>query len=82
MWPAYWISITSIVLLLKNEIAQCTSDLIYHISAFLDSTDIIEELLLLNFYKMPVILFPIKDQFDTQYVYEAEYNIAIKAIVF
>lgn len=31
---------------------------------------------------MPVILFLIKDQFDTWYVYETEYNIAIKVIVF
>lgn len=31
---------------------------------------------------MHVILFPIKDQFDTQYVYKTEYNIAIKVIVF
>ena len=41
-----------------------------------------EELLLLNFYKIHVILFPIKDQFDTQYVYKTEYNTSIKVIVF
>lgn len=41
-----------------------------------------EELLLLNFYKMHVILFPIRDNFDSRYVYKTEYNIAIKVVLF